>query len=307
MEFRLTTIFDNGMLGTKDWKTNIRLGLMCALILTFTRCTKIYYKPNAVNAPCLYAKGQGTLTVSGSLLPIITAANDSIHVLDVQGAYSPIAHLGIIVNHSTARYSIAQEDSSLGKVNGTGNLTEAGAGYYRSYGKGKFKLLGDIYAGYGAGRLHSDINAHINRIFIQPGIGITSPYFDVFFKYRIAGTKFSRVTSTYDTYYLMQHNIVDAEHGDLDSRRYWFSEPSLTFRFGYKYAKAEVQAVYSEKPKSVYWSSYPLNVSIGMTLQVDEIVHLFLPKKDSDEDEKRSVRKKKRPSKPVTSTTNQLH
>ena len=102
-----------------------------------------------------------------------------------------------------------------------------------------------------------NINAHYNRYFIQPGIGVKQDFFEASFCTRIAYV---------DVYDLKSNNP------NLRPTSSIFVEPVLTGRFGYKYVKFFTQfglSMHTIDVLSLY--SLPVILNFGMNLSFSEL------------------------------------
>lgn len=154
-------------------------------LISISSCASLYI-PNSVNAPLLTSKNEATIT-----------ANTGMNGWDLQTAYSPINHLGIMVN--------ASGSPILSKTNGYHGhkYAEGGLGFTTSFGSsGVF----EIYSGYGYGTWQSKSNVTVNgktktdmvegvgtRFFIQPSIGAKRDDFEHAFSLRVISTEFRDV------------------------------------------------------------------------------------------------------------------
>lgn len=210
------------------------------LLVVLSSCAPVY-TPNLVNSPLFSqqndAQLQGSVGLSG---------------YDVQAAYSPINKLGVMANTTFF-------DSDNG--NYSSRFYEGGVGYYQSFEEaGRF----ECYAGYGNAQTilnktvdGENINAHYNRYFIQPGIGVKQDIFEASFCTRIAYV---------DVYDLKSNNP------NLRPTSSIFVEPVLTGRFGYKYVKFFTQfglSMHTIDVLSLY--SLPVILNFGMNLSFSEL------------------------------------
>ncbi|MBT8229977.1 MAG: hypothetical protein KJO50_06930 [Bacteroidia bacterium] len=164
---------------------------------------------------------------------------------DFQLAYSPISHLGLMMNaqyHNGGSYSEPFEDGSARKY-----LIEGGIGYYRNFERsGVFELYGG--GGYGGVSFdHSSdsefsaYNSKLSRFFIQPSIGFTSEFFDLSFSMRFIRLNY------------FDHDISEYEPGsafdedydlrELNDHIYTFLEPGITLRVGWNQVKFHMQFI----------------------------------------------------------------
>ncbi len=247
--------------------------LYTLVLLAGSSCTRYYYRPNGVNTPLFTEGGQAHLNVAGSLSNFESDFNDDnfSYVFDVQGSYSPVPHLGIIANYSTYRYIPDNPDENSGHVDGKAHLLEFGVGSYYAKGK-RFKMVVEGYAGYGVGRIRSDVNMNVGRFFLQPGIGVTSPVFDAAFNLRITNPKYSHFDAKgRDDDYLMDRRLINNRGLRIDQSSYFFAEPSFTVRTGYKFLKAQMQVVFAEEISPVSWEYNKARYTIGVYLILEEL------------------------------------
>jgi hypothetical protein len=239
------------------------------ILLATVSCNRYYYKPNGVNTPLFTDGGQAHLNAAGSIGADDNDGNS--YVFDLQGSVSPIKHLGIIANYSTWSYRPDYPDEGTGHVNLDSRLLEGGIGtYYASKGK-KVKLVTDLYVGYGVGSFKSDIDMKMRRFFVQPGIGIRSPWFDAAFNLRVINMKFTDFNAKgRDDNYLMSQNLIDQIGRRIDSKNYTFAEPSLTIRAGYKFAKVQLQMVLANDITNAAWDYSPARFTAGLYFTLED-------------------------------------
>lgn len=208
------------------------------LVLAFTSCAPVYV-PNAINTPLFTEQHDASL--QGSF---------GFNGYDVQAAYSPLKHFGIMAN--TGFYAVNDDSHSF---------FEGGIGYY-----GDFETNGryEVYGGFGNGStilnnniLADRVSANYNRIFIQPAIGAKMNVFEASFAPRI---------SYVHLYDLRLDNITNTPTEAL------FIEPVVTAKVGYKYGKFFVQfgaSLHTNDVLSIY--SQPLIFNIGLNLSFSKL------------------------------------
>jgi len=187
--------------------------LSISFMLILSGCAPTYV-PTTVNTPLL--------TYKGELQAAVYAGTSG---FDPQVAYALTDNIGLMLNGS---FKDTKSDSSENFHKH--NFIELGVGYYlRFVGKGRF----GIYGGYGIGDLQARSSSSIfnntsdvklNRIFIQPEIGL--------------------VTDLIDLSYAMRIVIVGVNQDPLKYTRS-FLEPAVTIRIGYKHVKFMSQIGYS--------------------------------------------------------------
>ncbi|MFI5172046.1 MAG: hypothetical protein ACHQFW_06620 [Chitinophagales bacterium] len=197
--------------------------------IIFCGCTRIYYSPTAQNVPFL--SEQNEIRIVGS-----QSSNECI-AFDIQASYSPIYHLGIMVNTSWCA-STGGDVFRQGNPD-TGHLIEGGAGYY-------FRLdessLAECYAGFGSGSLNyqwsSDTVADIkfNRIFIQPAFGFKKDVFEIGFSGRLSIVDYTNIDE------MQSLNSYSNYFGTPQTNQaYIFIEPAITARLGFRAMKLQFQ------------------------------------------------------------------
>lgn len=165
---------------------------LLALLLASACTTNRFYTPNSMNAPMMTDKGQGT--VAGGL-----AANADNTAWEVQATYSPVKHLGLMVNHFNLRYqgeaNLTQSPFSFfipSAFEGSTRLTEGAVGGYYQVGTQQEYLL-SLFAGFGQGRTENRYepppdqpNGEVyvsdwryQRYFLQPSLSIQYKRFQV--------------------------------------------------------------------------------------------------------------------------------
>lgn len=235
----------------------------------FAACNRYYYKPSGINDPLFTAGGQLHASIAGSSEE---DNNDHSYFMDLQLAYSPINHLGFLANYST--YNYRPFDKTVAPANAY--LVEAAAGGYVVPGQGKRKFVADLYAGGGIGQMNSDIDAHLRKIFIQPGFGVRSRIVDVVFNFRFSNIRYSDInTKGYDYAYLTGNHLIDTISGrNLGDGSYTFFEPGVTLRTGYKFVKAQFQAAFAAPVSVVSWHYNGLRFTVGLHVNMEEILEL---------------------------------
>ena len=212
-------------------KRIITLSILLVLILSGCAPT---YVPTTINTPLLtHRKEFQAALYAGS------------SGFDPQLAYAITDHIGIMLNGS---FQNSKSDSSENFHKH--NFVELGIGYYlRFVGKGRFGVFG----GYGLGNLqtHSasslfDVSSDVklNRIFIQPEIGLVTDLLDLSFASRL---------------------VIVGVHQDPIKYTRSFLEPAATARLGYKKFKFSAQIGYSIPFSSTNLVDYqPFMFSLGI-------------------------------------------
>ncbi|RYE22948.1 MAG: hypothetical protein EOP51_11930 [Sphingobacteriales bacterium] len=246
--------------------------LLAAASLFATSCNRYYYKPNAVNTPLFTDGGQAHLNAAGSIGDGDGAGKTSF--FDLQASYSPIKYLGIIGNYSTYSFTPDNYNFYSGNVAAKAHLVEAGIGGYYPVGDKKFKMVVEMYAGGGVGRLNSDVNMDVTKLFLQPGIGVTSPWFDAAFNMRVSNINYSNLDDNgRGDNYLLDRNLIDPNNNrHIDDGTFTFLEPSITVRVGYKFAKAQFQSVFSNSTSTFPWRYNGARFTAGFYFSLEGVI-----------------------------------
>jgi hypothetical protein len=205
------------------------------------------YTPNAVHAPLLQEKDE----VRVNLMPG-----------DLQLAWSPVNHLGIMVNGQymlRTRTKNSDGDVPFYDTHAKGRMLEAGVGYYRRYARTRHSAkVMEIYAGYGRGSYSTiasdyfDISASprpsydnyiigtkMERFFIQPAFGVVDGRFDFSFAPRMSVLHFNH--SDIGSEALLSDAAFRQDFEALSNKWLFATEPNFTIRFGYKYVRFMAQ------------------------------------------------------------------
>lgn len=224
---------------------------LLALVLGFSSC-KTVYEPNAINTPMLKNKGEFRLYAGTT---------------DLQASYAVTDHVGVMLNGFHV-----SEKSDNNVIHGSGGLIEGGIGYFTSLQP----LLFEVYAGGGRGGVSfsetrtengvqtvREFSADGTRFFLQPGLGLTTQYFDLGITPRFVVGKYDNVITNYST-----QDQIDGHFYQVDQPTWAFIEPAFTVRGGYRFVKLQLQYGFSSKLNSQalsYKSSF-LNVGLSFDL-----------------------------------------
>jgi hypothetical protein len=199
-------------------KVGFNILLLFSLIGTFASCSPEYI-PNMVNTPVFSNKGEFQATVA-------------------TGTSNFDAHLGYAITDNIA---VIASGSYADQTNDTTDefhkhlILEGGLGYYKNLSSnGRVEVFG----GYGIGQIQTledfgslgfeSVDVNYNKIFLQPGIGAATDFFDGSFATRLS---------------IIQ--MLPSEQSDITESWHAFIEPVVTAKIGYRYVKAVIQIGYS--------------------------------------------------------------
>lgn len=188
------------------------------LLAVMTSCSPEYI-PNMVNSPVFSNKGEFQATVA-------TGTSN----FDGQAGYAITDNIAIIANGSFADQTNDTTDEFHKHL-----IFEGGLGYYRKISS---SARIEAFGGYGTGKIQTledndvfgldVVDVNYNRIFLQPGIGAVTDFFDGSFATRIS---------------MVQMKPENSQ--TLKSSWNTFIEPVVTTKMGYKYVKFVFQIGYS--------------------------------------------------------------
>ena len=225
------------------------LPVALALLAPLGAC-KAVYAPNIVSTPLLRERGELRATVD---------------VRNLQLAYALTRHLGVMANgyhRSDANDPKPDEEKQVGR----GDLVELGVGWFTPLPAVHEWLQLEVYGGLGLGQVRHELTpaggttrhfeAQGTRAFLMPTLGVTRTYFDVALSARVVSVRYSDIETRNYTPDQLAGDRVDG----LDERTWFFLEPCVTLRVGYKWVKLQVQV-----GKSFKLNDAELNHDSGMT------------------------------------------
>ncbi len=248
---------------------NKKYVLLAVIVVMFSACNRYYYQPNAVNAPMLKEQNDLKLGLNGSFgNEEIDNHNNTSSNINFHAAYSPIKYVGLMTTFSNYKYDFREEDAAAGDVDAHATLFEGGVGGYYPLAENDrgLKLVADAYVGYGGGKLNSDVKMDFNRLFIQPGLNLTFPFFDVGLAARISGIKYQN----FDANGMSATYIESKGLTNITNDRHFFFEPALTMRGGYKFIKGQLQIVKSAAFENIPWNADGTMVTMGVHFSLEE-------------------------------------
>ena len=162
-------------------KTKIKFSLIFLSVIVFTLCScSSAYVPTSVEVPIFKEKGEVNASIQTGTCGII----------DPHLSVSLTDHVALMFNGSYGNSSSDSSDNYHYHLTG-----EFGIGYYENFGSVGFC---QFFAGYGISQVKSNFdfwdndgiadnstNAYMQKLFIQPSVGITYPFIDLAFTPRM--------------------------------------------------------------------------------------------------------------------------
>lgn len=250
-------------------------------ILAFsTGCTHYYYVPNIQNIPMFREKNEARL--SGSY-----GGGDESNGFELQGSWAVTNHFGLSSSFLASKSPQSYANEEWGK----GSYIDAGAGFFSPINKyGVF----EVYGGLGAARqTHNYTSADdysggtiywresgmaylkSRRLFVQPAIGFEFNVFEIAFSTRLSRLWFN------DVDFNINSDDNEYDFNTLtrlsDKRVYYFVEPALTLRAGWKNIKLQAQYsvgsyAYSDLiPFEAFHLALGVNISFGERFKKDRV------------------------------------
>lgn len=238
-------------------------------LLFSTSCNNYYYIPNSQNVPLFKEKNEARLSVSG-------ITGDDFGGVEVQAAYSPMDHLGIIGNFMHG----GGGQAGFTDRNGKGSLGELGFGYFTS----KSNFVFEVYGGGGGGYVKNTYNDgtyrgssrfSVMRAFVQPNVGFSHDIVDVAFSTRLCYLNYNSLRTTdpgvmSPNEWIMIGNVA----GNPDN---FLIEPALMLTLGWRYVKVQAKTTYSVNLSDNGIPMKPMTFSMGLQFSFAE---RFFPHKD---------------------------
>ncbi len=215
------------------------------LILVIAGCAEDYV-PSKVNTPLLSRSNEfqakATVGTSGA---------------DLQTAYSPVKHVGIMLNGN-----LSSRGGTLKTEHHNHQYIEAGVGYYYPF---NVKYRFEIFGVYGIGEIESysfksnyiSGFSDVNKFFIQPAIGIVNPGFEVGFASRFGVL-----------------NITNSSPDITNSGNYYpVIETALTAKMGIQLIKPVIQIGYSFvliSKDNAFFTHQPFYIAAGIHFKIPQ-------------------------------------
>jgi len=243
--------------------------MLIYMLVLLTSCSHYYYAPNAANIPLF--KEKNSVEVKGGF------SGDSYNGADIQAGYSVSKKVGVIVNSFFAgeSESVTNFNSDYShKESGSGSYFEAGAGYYKPFGKNKTWIF-ETYGGAGiGGEKHvydysQSATLHLTKYFIQPSFGYNSK--KETFQFAVS-CRFSSLNLKIKSANLSAESN-QREKGKLDQivshPTSFLWEPSYMIALGGEHVKFYFQITTSSNLNNSYLFMDVGNVSLGAKFKFD--------------------------------------
>lgn len=248
----------------KNHKNRQLIQLIIGFVLLSIQSCTVMYSPSMQNAPLLQEKNEVRATVG---------------ISDFQAAYAVTDHVGVMLNgyynNGSSSFTYDSYDPygySTYKEQNSKHI-EGGAGMFNKLND---KVLVEAYSGFGFGNttlkkfeqdsmnaipsMRNRFSADYMRFFIQPAIGYSLDNFDFAFSTRILLQKYYNI----NTFGYTPIELYDDKLYQIDQPYFFFLEPALTMRFGYKYVKFQAQAILSYKYNVDRLNYMPLIFNVGI-------------------------------------------
>ena len=212
--------------------------IACATVM-LSSCSPYYYSPNKGNIPNIREKNDIRLDAGLSGGFVMRGA-------DVQLAYSPLNHLGIMVNGALSTSINTTSNNSITKRDSRSKYLEAGLGYFTKLEENKNWVF-EVYAGAGKGdykvfyTVDQTARIYLDKYFIQPSLSFTHPNKNIEFS---IGSRFSGALHSLGYFNLLdgmdrdEYYLRNLQNTVNELSVYW--EPTFRFSGGGKNVKAYV-------------------------------------------------------------------
>jgi hypothetical protein len=242
--------------------------IVCLIVFWLAQgCTHSYYAPNQINLTHLEQKNDGSL--NGSFLWGFIK-----YGYDIQAAYSPLRHVGIMANgFQIFRYPRTRTIGGQDKI----SLFEGAVGLYQPTKAGTVSL----FAGYGGGSakstyvmpgyapdMQSDLT--IRRFFIQPAITIKDDIVEVGAACRISRVDFPRGNVDGRLQYISSSFAESGGIQEIDSNRSaWLTDVGCRIMARVKPCTLGFVAtlMLTTKKPANYFDHMTVGLSCGINLQ----------------------------------------
>ena len=230
--------------------------ILAIVIFVITGCRTNYYWPIIQNVPLFKEKNE--------LQASIGLGNHDMHFL---GSYSFTDHIAgqLAFTNSHSLFPALTIINSLTDGNINSTFLEAGLGYYLRF---KEYLAFETFGGYSYGMIEGDnyynkTSVDFSRLYLQPSLGFVSDNVEIAFT-----PKFTKVD------YRIKENIIHylSPNNDIlinmDKNSYYFFEPGITVRFGFKNVKFKFQYLGVHKLNSDQLNYISTNKNFSIFLRI---------------------------------------
>jgi len=248
--------------------------LLLGLPFYFSCSTPRYvYAPARVNAPLLEEKNEVQLDGSFNVLS----------GFDGSAAYAATSHIGIMLNGSwiddhQGGSSISSEMLPPDRINYHRASTDLGLGWFTRIDSSS-KWHFEIYGGMGIGKFSikdvgkidgstpytRNYDSRLQRIFIQPAFGMSTPNVQLVFYARLLFQRYHGIETNYSDAE-MEYYFIPKDPG----KYYGFLEPGFSFRFyipSIPFIGFETNWMLSRGLNNNYINSIPVNATFGLHLR----------------------------------------
>jgi hypothetical protein len=217
----------------------MRTFLTISIIIGLSSCSSYYYIPTMQNV--MLFKDKNEIRASAGI--------DEYEMSCFQGGYSITNHFGTQLEYMSRR-----ENDDF--------LVEGGVGYYFRF---REYLAFEAFGGFGHGvidRKNHILTLGFNRVYLQPTLGFVSNYFDLVFTPRFSKVDYSLdIKEDMSKPYAYTYDIYN-----MDKHSYYFFEPGITIRLGYKYFKVQYQYISANKQNRDILKYLDTNHSVSVIL-----------------------------------------
>ncbi len=244
----------------KDLRLLLLLSIFCAMFF-ITSCSHTYYNANTHNVPLFEEKNEFRI----SMTDISNIGGE----FEFQGAYALTDNIGIAGNcYFTPGVHYFDISSGMYKPLNSNYIFETyvGAGLYN---QSHTYTTAEYYSGL---NLILPVNVGTSnlkavRSFIQPSIGLKTEYVDIAFSPRFTSFYVFDVKNNINVE-LDSGNYAEKEssilNGISNHKSYFFFDPAITLRVGWKYIKFQAQYSYNIPVGYNNFNYKESNLSIGI-------------------------------------------
>ena len=220
----------------------------------------MYYTPNAQNVPLF--EGKKEANISGALAMALQSRG-----INVQVAYAPVNHLGIMCNYHYWGAKWSGSSPWYDEGSHKGSLIELGAGYFTKLDE---RMVVETYAGFGwfatqntyPYNKSSEMRGY--RYFIQAATGWHFKAITIGPSLRVVGMYYRELEYIY-----IHNNDPDSRFQALiDNPFLVYLEPGFVLRTGGEKIKfqAQINISFPTQNSDVLWD--PVSISVGMFIPI---------------------------------------